>query len=108
MSKKNVNICVVDIDDCDGDWPPSNAIETVDWFTRKLNLVPIEYRASANFDISHSEKYDSVYARISLYYCRPETDEETVEREKQEKYLEELRKERDLTLLAELQKKYGK
>ena len=90
------------------DWPPTDAIGCVAWFTRKLDAVPEEYRANALIDISGADDYDNdTYVRIVVSYKRPETDAEMSDRLDAELQQKQLRKEYELFELARLKKKYG-
>lgn len=81
-----------------GSYPPSNLSNFIKWLQEKLKLVPKKYR---NYAIVNVENFD-----ISIYYYRPETKEEEIERKKFEDYNNEILKQQELKLLAELKEKY--
>lgn len=92
----------------EGEWPPVYAVECVQWFTKKLELIPLEYRATAKIEIDNyaSGYEDGRLANIDIYYCRPETAEETVVRESEERRRQNWQKEEELQTLAKLKAKY--
>lgn len=61
-------------------WPPTNALACIGWFQSMLAQVPAEYRDKAVVEISGHESYGDGYARIEMYFDRPETDEEMAAR----------------------------
>ena len=56
----------------DGEWPPTNAIELVEWLNNHMASVPEQYRSSVYMEIDST----SHYATVKVAYRRPETDEE--------------------------------
>ena len=107
MRKQN-RIVVFDQEQYDGEWPPENAMECVAWFAAKIAEIPNKYKTTAKIEIESVSSYeDSHYARIEIYYDRPETDEEMSEREAEERRRQEAQIAKELRTLAELQAKYG-
>lgn len=108
--RKNVSVTIFDGDEYATDWPPTNAIECVAWFSRKLESIPHEYRDAASINIASVSGRDysySHYVRIDIWYRRPETDEELAVLEEKELRKQEAHKALDLKTLAELKAKYG-
>ena len=98
---------VFDNEQYDGEWPPENAAECVAWFSRKLEYIPEEHRATAKIEIDSVGGYEGEhYARIQIYYDRPETDDEMAERETYERRYQEEVVAKELQTLAALKAKY--
>lgn len=99
---------VFDKEQYDSGWPPTDATECVAWFAVKLAEIPAEYRAGAKIYIDSRSSYeDSSYARIEIYYDRPETDDEMAAREAEERRRQEAQKAQEIRTLAALKAKYG-
>ena len=106
--RKQKRVTVFDQEQCDGEWPPSDAAEFVAWFDGKISEIPGEYMSSANIEIDCASGYECTsYARIQIYYDRPETDSEMASREAGELRRKEAQKAKELRTLAELRAKYG-
>lgn len=91
----------------DGEWPPENAIECVEWFAEKLTSIPAEYRNTAMIEIGSNSSYDSDYGHIMISFTRPETDEEMAEREGRESRRKRAEEEYERMQLMALKAKYG-
>lgn len=105
---KQTRVTVFDKEQYDGEWPPTDMTECVAWFAGKLETIPSEYRATAKVEIESVSVYeDSHYARIEIYYDRPENDGEMAAREAEERCRQEAQKEQELRTLAALKAKYG-
>lgn len=72
-----------------------------------LDDIPPASRKEASFEIDTEERYDG-YCEIHAYveYTRPETLEETLHREKEEKEYFERRKQEDIAQLKKLKARY--
>jgi hypothetical protein len=95
------------VEQYDGERPPNDAAGFMEWFQKRLDDVPPEYRASAHIELDSLMRYNSSYATIEFSYTRMETDEEEAEREQQAAAQAERRRAQDLRTLADLQAKYG-
>lgn len=105
--KKMINITVFDQGQCGAEWPPTNAIVFLQWFTWKIAEIPEEFRANAKVEIEGVSSYGNANAHMSITYCRPETDEEAQAREQKEIALAKAKKDAELRQLAALKAKYG-
>jgi hypothetical protein len=103
-----VRVTVFDQEQYDGDWPHDDALACLGWFQSKVDKIPAEYRDSATIEIDSRSGYEgSHYARIRICYWRPETPEETAERNaKIERNLRD-REAQERLQLAALSAKYG-
>ena len=106
--KKKIAVKVFEQEQYDGEWPPENAISAIAWLQEKVDSIPAAFRADAKIEIEGVTSYDSGYAKITISYTRPETDEEESARENAENFCAEQQRQRELKQLAELQAKYGK
>ncbi len=107
--RKQKRVVVFDEEQYDGEWPPISATECVAWFTKKIETIPSEHRATATIEIDSVDSYeDTSYARIVISYDRPETDDEMMIREKEELRCREEQEARELRTLAGLKAKYEK
>lgn len=105
--KQKKRVVVFDGEQYDGGWPPEDARRCVAWFSEKLESIPSKYRATAKIEIDARGGYeDSYYARIKIYYDRPETDDEENTREAETRRQQEVKKEQELRTLAALKAKY--
>jgi len=69
----------------DSDWPQEDAKEFIAWFQSKLDSIPAEYRDKVTIDLESESGYESSSSlTMDIYYYRPETKEEEVERLKVE------------------------
>lgn len=94
--KREVKVVVFDGEQYESDWPPVNPREFLNWFADKIAAIPKEFAGSARVDIEAVSSYeDSQYAKIAIFYYRPETDFEHESRRKREQENLERRK-RDL------------
>lgn len=57
--------------------PPETVEGVIEWLKGLLSDVPAEYRAAVAFEFNkYGSDYDTACGEISIYYDRPETDEE--------------------------------
>lgn len=56
------------------EYPPANAMEMLDWLRRHLEEVPEEYRDKVVVEFGGGDSGDGIW--VSVWYMRPETDEE--------------------------------
>ena len=85
------------------DWnnyPPDNAREFIKWLDALISQAPEEYRGAVEIDIYAYEEYDSAYTSIEVYYYRPETELEALQRAEDEK-AEQLKEYNRLTVLLQ-------
>jgi hypothetical protein len=77
-----VKIVVYEYDDC-AESLPVNADKFMVFWQDKLNLVPKEFLSAAKISLNacHGTYDDDVDLEAKVYYSRPETDQETKERE---------------------------
>jgi hypothetical protein len=74
---------------------------------QKLNEIPEEHRAEAQFRSGTFYEYGESYAEAEIYYWRPETDEEMDLRLVRERKVSAQHEELERATLAKLQKKYA-
>jgi hypothetical protein len=70
----------------DGEWPPIEPAGFMDFFARKLEGIPPEYRETAKIEIEHVDECSMSectygYTEISVSYQRMEDEGEMIERE---------------------------
>jgi hypothetical protein len=58
------------------------AIDFIRWLEGQLELAPAEYRDAVHIELGTTQDYDNTWPQVTLYYHRPETDEELAERQK--------------------------
>jgi hypothetical protein len=79
--RMEVRVNVASVEEYEFDFPPEEAEELISWFQEKLYLVPKEYRKGTKIRLSSISSYeDSHYATIEIYYYRPESKEEELDR----------------------------
>lgn len=83
---------------------PENAVEFIAYWVAALSEVPYEYLKSANISIDTNLSDRDYY---SLYYERPETDEEEKSRVQHEEELTKRVEQQELNELKRLQEKYN-
>lgn len=104
---KMVRVMVVDTEAGVRDWPPENAEECLKWFSEKILSIPQEYRKSASILFGARHDYDeALLPTMEISYPRKETDEEMEQRRIEAQRLMEIKKIRELAVLAELKAKY--
>lgn len=91
---------------CDPEWPLTNAVQFANWFAGKLGEVPEQYRASAKIEIDAYDYCGALYAQITIYYIRPESDDEMAAREAREQRLKSETEAAELRTLERLKAKY--
>lgn len=76
--RQEKKIEIRDVEQYDSDFPDKENIQDlIAWLNQCVEEVPPEYRSRIKYEIgTRSGYYDSSYARITVYYFRPETDEE--------------------------------
>lgn len=87
-------------------WPPDNLMGFIEWFQSKLDSVPAEYKGSVIIDMETSQEYDICKVDLSIYYFRPETDEEIEARTKRERTNAETIRNRELKEYERLKAKF--
>lgn len=88
---------------------PDSLCGLIKLLEEKLNVIPEEFRKSANFNIYAEEDdygYSSPEIKIKIYYFSPETEKEFLERIDRDSYHKKLQEGRELKLLGDLKKKY--
>jgi len=61
-----------------------NLGEFVDWLSRQVDRIPQEYLKKAEIEFENYEEYENAYGtRITIFYYRPETDDEMAKRKKE-------------------------
>ena len=92
----------------DGEWPPVDAERTVAWFQEKLESIPAEFRHTAKIEFESASGYEGDhYARIVITYMRPETAQESAERNARDDAMRRMVEASERAELARLQAKYG-
>lgn len=69
-------VTVVEVEEFDRGWPPTDGLGLVVWFSDHLKSVPLDYRETTRIEIVGETRYDQSLATITITYTRPETDEE--------------------------------
>lgn len=62
------------------DWPPDDLVGFIAWFQKKLDCVSEPYKQEVNIDLEP----DGDRLDLSIYYYRPETEEEVKARQEKE------------------------
>lgn len=83
-----------------------NAQQVLEWVQEKVSKIPAEYMSKSWIIFSAEDNYDSHIARISIGYCRPETDEEMAQRLAAEAMSFDEKMRAELEVLAKLKAKY--
>ena len=104
MIEVKVEVC--SIDDFDSDWPSENINDFLTWINKKIELIPIQFREKASIEISGENRYQTDYAKIDIYYFRPETQKEKRKRIDLDNRNIELKKIYEMQILEELKRKY--
>ena len=105
-------VVVFDAEQYDGgDWPignyPARLVDCVAWFQRKLKLIPPEYRKLAQIDLESVSGYEnSHFVHIRIEYQRPETEDERVDRIREETRKADERLAAEMELYRRLKTKY--
>ena len=106
MSDKRVT--VYPTDSYRSDWPGDTLIDACAWFAAQLEQVPEKYRAEARCEIGSESGYECGHnPTIEIYYYRPETKEEKIDRINKTRERIKAVQDREINLLKELQVKYG-
>lgn len=84
---------------------PDKLTEVIGWLASFLSQVPEEYRKEVCIDFDRNYSDDTT--EFSIYYYRPETDEELRERKDRTKAISESIKNKELAELARLREKYN-
>lgn len=108
MLPNMLRITVADLVRDDEEWPPTGAIQYLEWFAEKIESIPPEHRATAQIEISSINQWDEKDSdpRILIFYTRLETDEEMAIRDGKERLKQEERIAADLRTLASLKARY--
>ena len=103
--KQNIKIVVYDYNSY-SDTIPELASEFLEFWQRKLEQIPAEYKSTAKIELDATSSYDCGQLLVEMSYLRPETDEEeavrTRKEDRQRKSLEDLER----SQLAKLKAKY--
>jgi len=78
MTIQNKEIIVFEAEEFDEkEWPETNAIKFIEWFSEKVNIIPSEYRNTAEIEMDSACSYESSsYVTLKIWYVRPETPAE--------------------------------
>lgn len=87
-------------------WPPIDLVDFSAWLEGHLQSIPTEFRESATITFDAQIGYDGPYIDLEIAYRRPETKEETEERERSERHRESLIESVERKELNRLQEKY--
>jgi hypothetical protein len=88
-------------------YAPEDAKGFMEFWQKKLDLIPKEFIESAAIDIEPVDNYGSPGIEVEIYYYRPETNEEIEERERQENMAMESRLKRDRASYLQLKARLG-
>lgn len=72
-----------------------------------LEEVPAEHKDEATIEMDVCESYGDYEVEVNMYYHRPETLVETLEREEEEKSHKDIREKAEKDMLKKLLDKYG-
>ena len=104
--RRQVQITVVEAEEYESDFPPNTLPEFQAWLKEVVDLIPEEFRSVTQVRIEGYSSYDSAIGKVSIWYCRNETDEEYARR-LSANMDEEKRKERaEMETLERLLRKY--
>jgi hypothetical protein len=91
----------------DGDWPSTNPQGFLNWFAQKIKLVPEEFRQDITIDLeSDQDGHGGAWPTISIYYYRPQTEEEKTKEIKDIEITKKMFMLSELDTLATLKAKY--
>jgi hypothetical protein len=76
------------------------------WLEKVIDDIPEQSRAEATMRLGTFSEYGDSYARLTVAYTRPETDEEEAKREARESAHQQETRDRELEQLRRLQAKY--
>ncbi len=108
MSERwNKTVRLFDAEQYDDDFPTDNLVNFAAWLGTLISEVPEKFRTEATIEINSNVYYDSPMANIEISYTRPETDEEMSERLSMDRARILMRENKERTVLAALQNKYG-
>ena len=85
---------------------PDNAAEFMDFWQRKVDLIPAEFMDSSEIYCRPSEYYDSPLLGVMVSYKRPKTEDEIAADKQHAETDREITEDRERHLLAELLAKY--
>ncbi len=105
--KKKVTVTVYDREDYGSGLPPTKANEFVAWLREKLFLIPGDCMHTAKVELETYSCCGDYYAGISISYERDETEEEAMERQKNEMVMQELKRASEIKEYFALKEKYG-
>ena len=110
MKRQQVQETVFNGSQYEGDgWPPEDPAGFMAWFQERIERIPLEFRSVARIDLGYQrEYYDSCTVTIEITYMHDETDEQMKGRIEREAAKKLEVKAKELSMLAQLQKKYGK
>lgn len=106
MGRNTVEVTVFNDDDISCELP-EKPDEFMAWWQDKLDMVPVEYKASAKIEVECYEGYGSGQLEVTVSYTRPENDEEVAKRELRERKNQELQERQELCEFERLKEKLG-
>jgi hypothetical protein len=104
-TKKQITVKIYDIEDSPED-PPENLKAHILWLQAKLEMIPEEFRSTALVIIDAGESYGCGIPAYHIEYSRLETVKEKESRENRERLKADDIKNKDLSTLRGLLKKY--
>lgn len=101
-------IDIFKVEQCDYNFPTSNAVEFNKWLGNIIDTVPQENKDDLVIELeSASDGYDSYDITIEIYYYREETEAELKEKLKRTIVNEEIELEKKRNLFEKLKRELG-
>lgn len=92
----------------DNEYGDDKVVSVIEWLQDVLDDVPAEYRDSVRIEIDSVGGYEGEHhTEVTIYYDRPETEEEHAARSAAEKRMRAEMEKRERAAFEELAKKYG-
>jgi len=76
--KRMIKETVIEVEQHSENWPFSDAklVYAMGWLGQQMNKLPKEYWLKAVINVETYEEYNSMRAKLTISYSRPETDDE--------------------------------
>ncbi len=101
-----MNIKITHFEDDCWDSPSPNLKYFIEYWQKKINGIPEEFRDSAEITIEPSERWGSEYINVEIFYYRTETIDEKESRCRKEDDKIKTQRDKEIEELKRLQNKY--
>lgn len=108
MARGTVKVEVVKLNQRAAGWLPARLNDLQSWVRGVYSGIPSEFHDDVYIEIDANDSYydESPTAVLTVFYCRPETDEEMNSREQKNEFGRREEEARELKLLQQLKLKY--